>query len=170
MGITPDRSRPTSRPGLPTDGSTNGRSHAWTAETLSEVRPALNISAGADASSATRLRRAFSAWLAVDVTGDQLDDLVLAVYEAVANTAEHAYADHPDRAGPVRLFARRSHAVLQVTIADDGRWRPPTGEPYRSRGLPLIRALVEDVHIDHTPTGTAVHLRAALPPPGQSLP
>jgi hypothetical protein len=41
----------------------------------------------------------------MDLTaGDMFDDLVLAVYEAIANTVDHAYAQLPEP-GPVRLIA-----------------------------------------------------------------
>lgn len=129
------------------------------------MRPPLFIDTEASARSITGVRREFTAWLAIDVTGEPLHDLVLAVYEAVANSAEHAYADHPDNSGPVRLLARRTRDVVLVTVADDGAWRAPTGQPFRSRGLALIRALVQDVHITRGPHGTMVQLRAtpALP-------
>lgn len=134
-------------------------------EAVREVRPPLAIDTGASAQNATRLRREFTGWLAIDVTGEVLHDLALAVYEAIANIAEHAYADSPGGSGPVRLIAYRSRDAVLITIADDGRWRAATGEPYRSRGIPLIQELVQQMHIDRTPTGTVVYLRAVVPPP-----
>lgn len=117
------------------------------------------------ARSATWLRHEFSAWLALDVTSELLDDLVTAVYEAAANVAEHAYADHPAGPGPVRLGAHRYYDAVQITIADDGIWRAVTGEPLRSRGLPLMRELMHEVHVDRGPGGTVVHLRTEIAPP-----
>jgi anti-sigma regulatory factor (Ser/Thr protein kinase) len=73
-------------------------------------------------------------------------------------------------AGPVRLLARRTRRAVHVTVADRGIWRQPgtveLGEvTVRGRGLPLIRRLVPDVHIELAATGTTVHLRAAVPSP-----
>lgn len=88
----------------------------------------------------------------------------------VANIVDHAYTDNLDGPGAVRLTARRSHDVVLITIADDGRWRAATGEPHRGRGLPLIRLLVQNVHLTHTPTGTVMYLRTALSPAGTASP
>lgn len=90
--------------------------------------------------------------------------MVLAVCEAVANIAEHGYADSPQGAGSVRSTAYRSRAAVLITMLMTGAGAA-TGQPYRSRGVALIQQLVEHVYIDHTPTGTVVHLRATLPPP-----
>jgi serine/threonine-protein kinase RsbW len=106
----------------------------------------------------------------VDLTpGDPFDDLVLAVYEAVANTVDHAYRHAPEP-GAVRIVARRFNDAIHVTITDHGDWRDNhdtahTSRPFRGRGLPLIRALIPHVHLERGPAGTAVHLRAPLPPP-----
>ena len=63
--------------------------------------------------------------LAIDVTRELLDDLALAVYEAIANMTEHAYPDHADGHGPVRLAAHRSHDGVLITIADEGSLAHP---------------------------------------------
>jgi serine/threonine-protein kinase RsbW len=65
-----------------------------------------------------------------------LEDLVLATYEAIANAAEHAYADHTDTAGPIHLHARRTSDCVIITVTDEGEWRIPTGQGFRSRGMP----------------------------------
>ena len=66
------------------------------------------------------------------------------------------------RAGAVRdrghVHARPRHAS---TIRDDGRWRPPRGAN-RGRGLPLMRALMEHVDVQHTDKGTTVVLERAI--------
>jgi anti-sigma regulatory factor (Ser/Thr protein kinase) len=109
--------------------------------------------------------------LEIDVpAGELFDDLVLAVYETLANAADHAYLDTDT--GPVQLLARRSRTALHVTVTDRGTWRTPasptTAAPtIRGRGLPLIHVLVHDVHVELGPRGTTVHLRTPLPPPAE---
>ena len=101
--------------------------------------------------------------------GDLFDDLVLAVYEALANTVDHVYRHAPEP-GPVRIFACRFDDAIRVTITDHGNWRDgddtaDTTRLFRGRGLPLIRVLIPNVYLEHGPAGTTVHLRAPLPPP-----
>lgn len=87
--------------------------------------------------------------------------LELAINEAIANVAEHAYPD----GGPLRLTGRLgADGRAQVAIADDGAWRPPEAGR-ESRGLSMIERLIDQVAIRHEPTppgigtGTTVTLR-----------
>ncbi|MHA6623148.1 ATP-binding protein [Pseudonocardia sp. DLS-67] len=139
----------------------------WIHDQILDARAPLQISATAAASSATWARREFAGWLAVDVAaGDLFDDLVLVVYEALANTVDHAYVTTGIGTGPVELTARRSHEAIHITIADRGVWLDaPATETFRGRGLELIRLLVNEVYLELGSTGTTVHLCTALPPP-----
>ncbi len=144
---------------------------AWVAERLEEVRSQLDVTGPATGQTAARARRAFATWLAVDLAaGDLFDDLVLAVYEALANAADHAY--RRTVAGPVRLLARRTRRAVHIIVADHGTWRVdaaagstagPGDVTVRGRGVPLIRLLVPDVHIERGATGTTVHMRYVVP-------
>jgi anti-sigma regulatory factor (Ser/Thr protein kinase) len=147
----------------PSNPSTTNQPAVCDDERLDDIRPPLTAEAVATAHDAARLRHELSAWLALDVPDEQLDDLVLAAYEAIANAAEHAYADSTDGAGPIHLRAHRYDDCVCVCVVDEGRWRVRTGQRFRSRGLPLIRLLVSDVHIGPSRTGTTVHLRMWLP-------
>jgi anti-sigma regulatory factor (Ser/Thr protein kinase) len=115
----------------------------WTADQAPDVRAPLTITAPADGSTASWARHEFNAWLAIDVPASELFDvLVLAVYESLANAADHAYLDTDT--GQVQLLARRSRTALQLTVTDRGTWRTPasptTAAPtIRGRGLPLIQ-------------------------------
>jgi anti-sigma regulatory factor (Ser/Thr protein kinase) len=89
-------------------------------------------------------------------------DVVLAVNEALANAAEFAYRRGP--AGTVGITAIRGDGcgTLTVTITDQGLWRevdPLRRRRSRGRGIPLMRALADDVVIDTTAPGTRVCLR-----------
>ena len=48
-----------------------------------------------------------------------------------------------------------------MTVRDHGRWRPPRGS-HRGRGLPLMRALMERVDVEHSDDGTVVVLERTL--------
>jgi anti-sigma regulatory factor (Ser/Thr protein kinase) len=146
---------------------------AWVAERLQDVRAHLDVRGPATGATAARARRAFATWLAVDLAaGDLVDDLVLAVYEAVANAVDHAY--RRTVVGPVRLLARRTHRAVHVTVADHGTWceaaiggrtAGPGDVSVRGRGLAMIRRLVPNVYVELSTTGTTVHLRAPAPSP-----
>lgn len=90
-----------------------------------------------------------------------LGDLGLAVYEALANAAEHAY-EPGCPAPPLRLTARLDHDHVLVSISDEGRWCPPGDRGLRGRGLSLMRQLVSAVDVEPGAQGTTVHLCAHL--------
>jgi len=118
----------------------------------------------ADAASAAETRKEFGSWLRQHFTLDEErhNDLVLAVYEALANAAEYAYVDSP-LPGTVGLSADYAPEsdTLMVTVIDHGCWRIPTGNQpsnLRGRGIPLMHALADEATIEGTPTGTEVTL------------
>jgi anti-sigma regulatory factor (Ser/Thr protein kinase) len=123
----------------------------------------LEVAIEANADNARQLRVRVRQWLrSLGAPVDRIDDLTMAVYEALANVVEHAY--HPDHPNPLmRLQARLDHDQLLITVTDHGRWRPPPGSPgYRGRGLGMMRSLTGDVQLHPTAEGTTVQLRATL--------
>lgn len=109
------------------------------------------------------LRSSFRTWLDDHgVPQETIDDLVLACNEACSNAIEHAY-DMND--GTIEVAAECSSSVVVMTVRDHGVWRdiPAPGE--RGRGLDLIRAVVDDLAIDRTPSGTRVTMRRAVETP-----
>lgn len=108
------------------------------------------------------VRRHLGAWLAGLGMGEQdRIGVTVAVGEATANAAEHAY-----RAGaPGRMQVTAAVDVdgqLTVTVRDQGRWRPPDRDPGdRGRGLLIMRQLVDGVSLqgEH---GTTVTLSLRL--------
>jgi anti-anti-sigma factor len=86
--------------------------------------------------------------------------MVLALGEAIANAAEHAYPD--DAPGP--LDARFSHepdGEVLMLVSDAGRWlRADDAErSHRGHGLALMRAVMDRVDVVPSSTGTRVELR-----------
>jgi anti-sigma regulatory factor (Ser/Thr protein kinase) len=117
----------------------------------------------ADAYNAARVRDEFATWLRAcgDIDRVRFSDVVLAVNEALANTAEFAYL-LKGGVGTIDVEAVRDCDNLTVTIADQGHWRestPATQSRTRGRGIPLMRALADHVTIESSALGTTVCLR-----------
>ncbi|GAA3034970.1 ATP-binding protein [Actinokineospora globicatena] len=98
-------------------------------------------------------RAALRAWLtARHLLDSRGEDILLAVDEAVANSVEHAYRDTTP--GPVVLTALTlaGTTTVRISVADRGQWRTPTPEPspvpLRGRGLKIIHAVADVVHVD----------------------
>ncbi len=110
--------------------------------------------------SAPQFRNALRAFLeAARIEHGHINDVVLAAGEAAGNAIEHAYRG---QAGVFRLKASLAGKRLIIEIWDGGRWRLD-GDPERGRGLGIMRALVDDVAIESTRSGTSVRLVLALP-------
>ncbi|HEX5620015.1 MAG TPA: SpoIIE family protein phosphatase, partial [Solirubrobacteraceae bacterium] len=105
------------------------------------------------------VRQLLRRWLAAHgATEDETFDITVASQEACANAVEHAY-------GPgqrtFQIEATYAAGRVRLVIRDEGRWRPPRGS-HRGRGLPLMRALMEHVDVQHTDKGTTVVLEHSI--------
>ena len=89
---------------------------------------------------------------------DEAYDIVVACQEACANAIEHAYAPGDEA---FTLDASVTAGVVEITIRDHGRWRAARGR-HRGRGMPIMETLMDAVHVEQTPDGTAVVLRRRL--------
>ena len=112
----------------------------------------------ATAEAAYTLRELFTLWVTatVDADTERRGDIVLAVYEAVANATEHAYKD---TAAPGTVTVRSRHrpnGALEITVTDTGTWDPSPSERFRGRGLALITALSDTHALTTGPDGTTV--------------
>lgn len=135
-----------------------------------DIRAPLQLDETATAPNATQLRRRFHTWLAVDVAAGVVDELVLVVYEAIANVVEHAYSSRSVGPGSMGLHARRTRTHALITVSDHGIWRTPAPNRLRGRGIPLMRHLAQDLRIDRTPAGTLVRIRAHVEPDQDTAP
>ncbi|PWW22066.1 anti-anti-sigma factor [Geodermatophilus normandii] len=125
------------------------------------------------------VRRRVTAWaLAAGLAGDSLDDLQLALGEALANAVEHAYAATAGEGRCEYRLERAADGSIDVCVRDEGVWRPaPADKGYRGRGLELISALATDVEVGRTVddggregAGTTVHFRFVPAGPGPDRP
>ena len=103
---------------------------------------------------ARRAVRRFASELEVDVDG-----MVLAVSEAVANVVTHAYED--GTAGVIELSATASPYEVAVIVRDHGRGlrgadRASAGAGY---GIEIIRRLAQHVALDDSDRGVALTMR-----------
>ncbi|MET0765829.1 MAG: SpoIIE family protein phosphatase [Blastococcus sp.] len=109
------------------------------------------------------VRRRLGSWLTGVGMGEQERvGVMVAVGEACANAAEHAYRGAEP--GPMSVAAHVDvDGVLTVRVRDEGTWRPPDRDPGdRGRGLLIMRQLVDAVVFDEQETGTTVTLTLRL--------
>jgi anti-sigma regulatory factor (Ser/Thr protein kinase) len=87
--------------------------------------------------------------------GVAVDDVQIAVSEAVANAVVHAYRGI--RPGRISVRARLERGRLLVTVADQGIGMTPNpGNPGLRVGIPLITKLCDDVRFTSSDKGTVV--------------
>jgi serine/threonine-protein kinase RsbW len=135
--------------------------------TLHRVAPSTVFAHSLPASPAelSGLRQRLRSWLATfDVEDEVLHSAVLAVSEAAANAVEHAYGC--DGTGTIRVFARfEPEGQLEVRVRDHGSWRPGLADSVRGRGLPTMRAVMDEVLVEHDAEGTMVRMRRQVRAP-----
>jgi anti-sigma regulatory factor (Ser/Thr protein kinase)/putative methionine-R-sulfoxide reductase with GAF domain len=81
-------------------------------------------------------------------------EVLVASQEACANAIEHSYG--PD-AATFGLRATIEDRRIRIIVTDRGRWRASRSEG-RGRGLPLMRALMDDVEVRRSDHGTEVEM------------
>lgn len=135
--------------------------------------PTLRVELPVEPASAGRSRRETGRWLTslcgTDEQCPTVQDLVLAVNEAVSNCIEHAYgaAGSEDAgsegAATVLLHGEAEGYRVRMEVSDRGCWRaPPTDPGHRGRGIGMIEAVAEDVRVEPGPDGTTVTFRGRI--------
>ncbi len=125
--------------------------------------PPLTMDFAVDASDLAPGRAALRSWLTkAGVEPGQIQDVLIAAGEAVANAIEHGHRDRPE--GAISLRATAVGDGLQVTVTDTGAWKTPrdSAGSYRGRGISLMRHLMEDLNIQSSGAGTTVHMYARI--------
>jgi serine/threonine-protein kinase RsbW len=135
--------------------------------TRADAARTLDLVLAADWISPSVVRDRVRTWLRANHWAPaNMDDLVLAVNEAVSNSIEHGYQVGPDDppgqdtvavTATIRRAADGSRHV-EVTVRDTGVWRPPDegGHSTRGQGLRLMRACVEHLSVEGGDGGTTV--------------
>ena len=115
----------------------------------------------ANACHMTTIRAEVTRWLNdLSASPDIVNNVVLAVTEAVANCVEHAYHTITEH-NTIEITFWTEGSVICIQISDHGSWRPPpaTNNRRQARGLTHMNALVESVMIRFGTSGTNVLLR-----------
>ncbi len=123
----------------------------------------LEIDFAADVRQLGPSRAALRSWLAqAGVEHDQIQDMLVAAGEAVANAIEHGHRNKPE--GTISLRARAVGDGLQVSVIDTGVWKIPqqVAGDNRGRGISLMRCLVQNLSIHSNDSGTTVHMYARI--------
>lgn len=135
------------------------------ARLVDDPPPLTFVDVPAVAEALTPVRRTLADWATLaGLAPCEVDDLVLAAYEAMANVVDHAY--QPGQRGSFRLDAVcTADPQILVTVSDQGRWHLLPADPsnHRGRGLPLIHQLAHHAEVHHDQRGTTVQMRWRLP-------
>jgi serine phosphatase RsbU (regulator of sigma subunit)/anti-sigma regulatory factor (Ser/Thr protein kinase) len=116
----------------------------------------LNLRVPNETGSLDLVRDALRSWVAgTELSRSDAQDVVLAVWEACANSIEHS---GNARADQLVVRADVTDSRIRISIADTGEWSPSTERVDRGLGLRLIRAMMSSVDIASTDEGTRVTL------------
>jgi anti-sigma regulatory factor (Ser/Thr protein kinase) len=134
--------------------SSSGRARGERGEYFSLRLPRLRPAVGL-------MRHELGRWLdRHGIAPDAAYEITLACSEACANAVEHPFL--PTEQAFVVAAAERDGEV-ELVVRDFGRWRAKPTTPNRGRGLPTIRALMDDVEFRNDGRGTRVAMRRRLP-------
>ena len=109
------------------------------------------------------MRTSLRSWLAAaGVVPAEVEDIVLAAWEACANAVEHA--QEPARETFDLEAVRDRLGTIRLSIRDSGRWKPTLNDDGTDRGLGLvlIRSLMHHVEVTPSDTGTLVEMKRQL--------
>lgn len=152
---TPDDTRDESA--MSTAGPTQGADQPG-----SRLRGSLRREVTAVALQVRALRELLADWArSRRVPVELVEDIKLAVDEAMSNVVMHAYP--ADTSGPLILSATHEADTLTVEVRDAGQWRDGPSRPGGGRGVRLMRALARDVVISGSSIGTVVRLTWKTP-------
>jgi PAS domain S-box-containing protein len=108
------------------------------------------------------LRRTLGRWLeSLGASRVESNDVQVACHEACSNAMEHAYRF---REATIDVDGEFDGEEVRVTITDQGAWREKRDSD-RGRGLDLIRALMDEVEVTPSESGTSVRISKRLAEP-----
>jgi anti-sigma regulatory factor (Ser/Thr protein kinase) len=103
------------------------------------------------------LRKRLGLWLEeLGLGSDEVYDVSLATSEAFVNAVEHP---HDPSADVIEVNSSISNHSVSITIHDSGSWREERQREEGGYGFPLMRKLMDTVHVDTGSDGTSITLR-----------
>lgn len=132
---------------------------------MARWRDDFEIEVSARPQSVGRVRSRLLAWLGhrAQIPEPSTGSIALAVSEAVANAARHAY---PDGSGTIQVRGELSATRLEVTVSDTGNGFQPHAEaPGTGLGMAIIVRLADDVKLHSDADGTEIRIGFDLAPP-----
>ena len=140
----------------------SGRRHRAPGGATACRRPATaGLRVPSETGSLDLVRDALRSWVAgTELSRSDAQDVVLAVWEACANSIEHSLKA---RADELVVRADVTDSRIRISIADTGEWSPSTERVDRGLGLRLIHAMMSSVDIASTDEGTASRSRRRSP-------
>jgi anti-sigma regulatory factor (Ser/Thr protein kinase) len=124
----------------------------------------------ADPVSLSVVRERFRRWLGVLCwPGQEVDDVVMAVNEAVSIAVEHV---HPSQVGAEVHVAARQFAEedggrrVMIGVVGTGGWCPEPSDPaFRSAGMLMIHACMDAVEVNREQDATTLLMSSVKVPP-----
>jgi anti-sigma regulatory factor (Ser/Thr protein kinase) len=124
--------------------------------------PRLHLEPRADPDELSTVRHTLERWLEAASVGERdAYRIALATNEACMNAIEHSGVD-----GSFVVDAALGDDIVDVTVRDQGRWRPARGVSARDGGgglgLDMMRELMDLVEVTPADGGTTVWLRRSV--------
>ena len=124
----------------------------------------LDLAFPAESAQLAPVRASLRTWLSrCDLSHRTMQDVLVAAGEACANAVEHGHRHAPGQ--QIRLHAAATVTQLRLTVTDTGRWKiSPSAGTNRGHGIPLMRALMQQVTIEPGDAGTTVDMQLRIVP------
>jgi anti-sigma regulatory factor (Ser/Thr protein kinase) len=125
----------------------------------------LEVTFPAESAQLAPVRATLRTWLSrCDLSQKMVQDVLVAAGEACANAVEHGHRNAPGK--QIQLRAAATVTQLRLTITDTGRWKVSRSAngTNRGHGIPLMRALMQQVTIEPGDAGTTVDMQLRITP------
>jgi len=125
----------------------------------------LEVTFPAESAQLAPVRATLRTWLSrCDLSQKMVQDVLVAAGEACANAVEHGHRNAPGE--QIQLRAAATVTQLRLTTTDTGRWKVARSAngTNRGHGIPLMRALMQQVTIEPGDAGTTVDMQLRITP------
>jgi PAS domain S-box-containing protein len=124
----------------------------------------LDLAFPAESAQLAPVRASLRTWLSrCGLSHRTMQDVLVAAGEACANAVEHGHRHAPGQ--QIRLHAAATVTQLRLTVTDTGRWKnSQSASTNRGHGIPLMRALMQQVTIEPGDAGTTVDMQLRIVP------